>query len=241
MDYDNPPSKTPPERITMASIGRLMLQTFNLEKGVFYTLWGLTLWPEKVINVYLFEDRKKATKPFTFMLMITAVMAYVTLNIVDFNAMLTDGMVTGDTAEAQDKQKLVRNIIVDLYNRWFNVLSFTTIPFAALTTYWFFRRAKYFFAEHLIINTFIVAYTGVFLIITTIFTPIFGYFIVSLMYFVLSLIYSVYAYGRIFHQYTWWQSVPRSTLAFTIYYILYIFIFAIFIAIAIAIQLNSSK
>jgi len=238
MDYDNPPSKAPLERITMSSIGRLMLQAFNLEKGLFYTLWGLTFWPEKVINVYLFEDRNKATKPFTFMLMLTALMAYVTLSFVDFDMMLSEQISSGDPEKLKESHKAIREIVVDLYNRWFNLLSFATVPFAALTTYWFFGRAKYYFAEHLILNTYIVAYTGIFLIVTTFLTPMLGYFVVTQIYFLLAFVYTVYAYGRLFPQYSRWQNIVRSSLAVSIYYLSYILFFALFIVAFLLIKKN---
>jgi len=80
-----------PKRISWPYVMESFLGIFNLEKGLLYTLVGLTIRPGKTLNTYLFEDRTQLTKPFTFFILTTTLAVLIAINLDPFSASLAKG------------------------------------------------------------------------------------------------------------------------------------------------------
>ncbi|MEL6923251.1 MAG: DUF3667 domain-containing protein [Bacteroidota bacterium] len=148
---------TPPERITMRHIGGRILASFDLEKGLLYTFWSLTVAPGKALREYLFEDRSRMVKPMRLLLLMVAISTLVSLQVVsNVNGAETPEMIPVDALPELWKENATS--LNALFLKYFNVLQLLKVPLYALATFWFFKKQQYFFAEHLVINAYIFSY-----------------------------------------------------------------------------------
>ena len=64
------------ERITLRKIMSDIFQVLNLERGVLYTLWVLTVRPGDAVKEYLFEARTKMTRPLGFLVLFVSMSSF---------------------------------------------------------------------------------------------------------------------------------------------------------------------
>jgi len=78
------------------------------------------------------------------------------------NTGLADAMASGWTAELKSTGDPSLNVsqarVVEFLGKWMNLIMAAGLPFSAASTWFFFRRAGYNLAEHLIFNTYVYAH-----------------------------------------------------------------------------------
>jgi len=157
-------SETSPKRITMQTIWEYFFAIFNLERGLLYTMQQLTIRPGQAISEFLFtEKRIKHIKPVSFLILTATVSTFITLKL-----MAQDINITGIDIEAQKQDsEFIQGLIGNfnyLIGNYFNLFQMLKIPFLSLATYWLFKKSKFNFAEHLVINSYIYGYISIFVI-----------------------------------------------------------------------------
>jgi len=70
------------KRITLRSLFSEILSVLNFERGVFYTLREMTIRPRTFITSYLDGDRARSVNPFRFLILTTALTAFLSLTFV---------------------------------------------------------------------------------------------------------------------------------------------------------------
>jgi Protein of unknown function (DUF3667) len=120
---------------------------FHLERGMIPTLYGLALRPGVTINSYLNGRRKSTSNPLTLLLIMAGVYA-IANSIVDAqSAAASDGRSAGATWR--------------LFSEYLLLMLAVQLPLTALTTRLLFRNNGRLYGEHLVIHTFIFAFTCV--------------------------------------------------------------------------------
>ena len=219
-----------PERITIRTILNELLLMANLEKGIGYTIKALALFPGRAIREYLFENRDRMTKPFSFLVLTVAVATFVTTQLLIgdeglWQEVKKDLEGLGLSAEAAVLLKWFSTVM----NKYMNLFFISSLPFLALGTYLFFGEKRYNFAEHLVINSYIYSYQTVLFIIFAPFVQManwVGFLFVSAL-----TAYTFFAYIRTFEQRFWpgvWKSIGVYFLSQTVSS----FVIAIIVAIA---------
>ena len=194
------------ERITMQKIFGFILDIFNLEKGLIYTVKELTINPGKAVRAYLFEDREKLVKPFRYLILSTAIMAFLTINYIGFeNSEFLQGLEAGYTMSGGEKEKdevfvkKMDQLVIDFktaFSKYYNSFIIFSVPFYALAFLWFLRSPKLNYAEHLVLVSYLIAHQSV---LNILMTPLIKYSSIGLLaYIVLSTFYMFYLLMQFF-------------------------------------------
>ncbi|MCB9286708.1 MAG: DUF3667 domain-containing protein [Lewinellaceae bacterium] len=191
-----------PQRITMRSIGEELLQLANLEKGLGYTVKMLAIAPGRAIRNYLFEDRRRMTRPFAFLVLTITAATFLTLRFIPTGEALWKDF-QGDV----DVQRLPGQLSTILHwftvatNQYMNLLYLSSLPGLALGTYVFFYKKGFNLAEHLVINSYIFSFQN---LLYCLFVPFFlsapwtGFLLALLL-----TAYTLFAYLSTFEERFW--------------------------------------
>ncbi|NRB46437.1 MAG: DUF3667 domain-containing protein [Saprospiraceae bacterium] len=207
------------ERFTLQKIIQDILYVLNLEQGMGYTLKRLFVAPGAAINEYLFEDRDRLTRPFQLIVLLVAVATFLTLLVLpDMEELIeelhkTEGWDSFTPAVQDSMEWFTKNM-----KQYFNVFFLAGIPFVSLATFLVFRKQKYYYAEHLIINTFLSCPQTLFFILYVPFLTASGFF--AIFQVIPVVVYSIYAYRQIFKE-SLWNVIWKSTLCFLLYQFLF--------------------
>lgn len=121
------------------------MKVLNLEKGLGYTVWSLFRHPGIMIRNYLMGKRQRYMHYLSLLL---------TIVVLDYLIQWATGYeltnVIGDKEAIRVYSRFIREH-AKLY-------LLIVLPINTLFTYWFFRKARFNLAEHLVINTYL--YSG---------------------------------------------------------------------------------
>ena len=203
-----------PKRITLRSIIDELLLLANLEKGLGYTVKMMALAPGKAIRNYLFEDRKKMTRPFTFLILTLTLATFLTIKLLPTGEALWEEVQKDIGSDKLPEQfvVIIRWLSIAI-KKYTNLFYASSLPGLTLATYFIFREKGYNFAEHLVINTYVFSFQT---FLTVIFLPFLvenswlGVIMVILVSF-----YTLFAYTRVFEQ-SFWKGIGKSILAYFI-------------------------
>lgn len=120
---------------------------FHVDKGFFYTLFSLFRRPGMMIKEFLDGKRVKYFKPFAYVILMSTI-----------STLLTKWIMNGITAVYEKSfpgSPLPHN--ESFFAHYFSLFIFLMIPVVSLVTYLFFKKSRYNFWEHCLINTFLAA------------------------------------------------------------------------------------
>lgn len=192
------------ERIRWKTISNYFLEILNLERGLGYTTKKFILDPYAAAREYLFEDRRRMIKPFSFLLLMTGLTTFVVMQSIQNNPELQqEGSLLFLPPELS---ATIISRILELVNQYTNLFYMATIPLVSLASYWIFRRSRLYFTEHLVLNTYLYCIQSFFLLLMP--------FIINSLALSLSIMfahyaYYIYAYTRIFQE-KFWPGVLKS-------------------------------
>lgn len=118
---------------------------FSLEKGFFHTLKSLFTRPGHFVREYVEGKRVSYFHFLTFLLLVLGV--YIFLD--EFSSIKLSQLITSPDTDTSLLESY--EVINKEYPR---LLILILLPFTSLITYFWFKKAKYNFAEHMIINVF---------------------------------------------------------------------------------------
>lgn len=182
---------------------QFIAQLTNIEKGFLYTIKGLIIFPGIVINDYWGGRTVKYYNPFRYVIILIAINLFLSYQL-GINDIIRDSMQggimdAGDFSE-EDIMQADRQ-----FNNWLNVLVLLLIPFNALLTWILFRKHKKNYAEHTIMNTYIIGQQSaigtivqfVFIIFPAMFTFLFP------INFIIGWVYNSWVYKKTFDEDSW--------------------------------------
>lgn len=233
----------PLERISMKMIYRSIMEALNLERGILYTILGLSIRPGMALKEYLYQDRSRMVHPVRLLVVVVTLATIATISFLtqaDFveafqqGAARNGGMNSMEELDPKLKEfmTLYMNNMAIANLKFFNIYLMLGVPLAALATLIFYKRKEYNFAEHLVINAYIYSNTTVLYLL---FTPLFfvySYQTVSLWYMIAALPYYCFCCYQVFAP-KGWKAIYKSFLAFALQGV-FVIIFTILISIIIA-------
>lgn len=218
------------QRITWRRIAGEVLQQINLERGLGYTVRQLLLMPGAAMREYLFVDRRRMMKPFPFLLLTVGVATFLTLRTLPMGEELLAEL-RKDPDLAAIPQSLIPLVewLTLATKQYFNLIYMSTLPAAALATYFVYRKAKLYLTEHLVINVYIFS-------IQTIFYLFFIPFITrsevaGILNALLPWAYTVYALIRIFDQ-PLWAGIGRGLVVLVLTQLFYVVVIGVLAGVA---------
>lgn len=210
--------KDTPERITLKKLWTDILEQLNLERGLGYTIKQFLLRPGKASREYLYENREIYTKPFSFLLLTTAVTTFLMVQFVisqspggtNFNL---------DPDELEKIPELIRPgiaMLIKFTKKYFNLFYLSNLPGVAVASYIILRKkCDYNLAELIVINTFIFSIQSILYLLNI---PFFASEKATALASIPTLLlagYFVFAFKQVF-QLSFWQAVWYSLLVYVI-------------------------
>lgn len=220
------------KRLTTREIKNEVLCHFSFEKGLLYTFAHMLTRPEKLISMYLNEDRKKVFNPFRYLLFAVAASTLILLSHPSFTRMIDNiqKQSLGDYQLIEQKTQIpVWDIMIrmqEIYMSYQNVVIILSIPVVSLITWKFFRNHSFNFAENMAINAFVYGTVYWMSSIIGLFTYFSNSGIIMFLSTGITFIVSTYLYKRIFK-----NGIFRSFVGIVISYIPILIIGTIFQAV----------
>lgn len=192
-----------PDRWTTKVLARqFVAQITNIEKGFLFTAQALFVAPGQFIRDYWNRKTIPAYNPFRYVLILLAINILINFWL-GIDELLQESL-TPDSVESQfGAERLAA--ADESFDRWLNALVLLILPVHALLTHWLFKRHGQNYAEHLIMNAFIMGEQA----LITSFTHFLFYFIPSLFpvyllfNFAIGLGYNTYVYQDVFTETVW--------------------------------------
>jgi hypothetical protein len=134
------PDKSKITRISWKSLAEYLLEQFNLERGLGYTVKQLLIRPQKAIQEYLFEDRHRMVKPLGFLLLVVAIAAYLSSFLLAFDSDIAQLLMQDPFFQKLPED--IRNVFARFFKlsqQYFNLFLMSNIPATTLATYLLFR------------------------------------------------------------------------------------------------------
>lgn len=210
-------------RITFKSLFLDLIDLSDIDKGYLFTIIIWSKNPAKGIAAYLGEKRYVMSNPFRMATVLLAISVFF-ISQGNFFDEFVSGFASGvNNAELESDAELntaLNDMMVFMYE-YFNIITFCSIPIIAAVTRLFYLKRDFNYAEHLVINTFIIN------IQTLIFIFSIGLYLITkfepilFFYFVPTLFYQAYAYASIFKSGT----LRRVTVALFTTFFQYFIIF----------------
>jgi hypothetical protein len=217
-------------RYNIKNLAHSLLDAFNLEHGIFFTIKEFVMRPGRSTRLYLGLGRLKFTSPFRLLILSTAVLL-ILLRSSSFSSGFEEGFKMGADGTAtvveSDKPRVPIERVYELFSEYFNLFIWFYIPFVSLFTFLFNRKAKLNYAEHIVFNAF---YTSILNFATLLL--FFGYFLdsiyLSIIYSLFGMGYFVWFYKDLFYK-SWFKSIWQSITITITAGILYTFFVGILI------------
>lgn len=155
-------------RITFKTLLKDIADTFNLEKGIIFTVKELILRPGKSIQDYLGMGRFRYMNPLKFLILTVALAVFFTsyLNVFDtagdstmtksFFLGLETGYENAGGGKREVLEKLTSFDYKNLIYENMNILLFMSLPISALFSHLFLSKKRFNYSENLALNAFII-------------------------------------------------------------------------------------
>ncbi len=205
------------------SISESVLQ---IDRGFLYTAKILLLRPKKSLNDFFAGKRKRLSKPFTFLL-VSAAILLISTKIIGSETFVDDflnGYNAGFEGEPKDKLNLK---LTEFLTKNQTYIFLFTVPIFSIASFLSFRKHKYNFSEHLILNLFI---TGEQLLIYSIFSFIKDRDL-AMLPLTLGVAYNIYVYNVLF------DKISRVKRNFNLFITYILYLILIFLALLLMIAI----
>jgi hypothetical protein len=160
------------ERFTLKKFFFVLLDQFNIKKGIIYTFKELLLHPGRVINDYLSGKTKPYFSPLNYLLIAAGLYAFLViwLNIFDSSIDATNKILINESMQNNEEVLEMQKRFIDSIKGYMNLIPLLLVPFASLVSKWFYRSKKLYYGEHLIVICFLFAQG---FLMTLLLTPLF--------------------------------------------------------------------
>lgn len=119
---------------------------FNLERGIIFTLLELLKNPGNVVRAFVSGNRLQYFNPFRLML-VAATLAVLTESI-------TGTIESVGVLKIEGEEHAINQVISDYLRNNMNLIILGTVPFLSIGSYFAFKRHRWNFAEHLVVNAY---------------------------------------------------------------------------------------
>lgn len=227
--------KTEPKvikRLTFTSLLIDLAGVFNLDKGLFYTLKGLTIRPAQTIREYLDDGRYKVMNPIKYFIVIFSITFLIGSQNNYFDIELRNMIEDSEQKVGEDegKKKEIIDELTYQYENYFskyeNIWTLLTTFFFSFFAYLFFKKAGYNFVEHNVISAYVFIHTYLLFTLMIIFQL--HDEIWEDLSSLTTLIMAIIVFKHLF-QISWWNAFWKSTLAYLVSTIILYTIAVIFI------------
>lgn len=131
----------------------------HVDKGIFYSIKELLLRPGSTIRGYLGGKRIKHFKPFAFIFILATIYGFL-LHFFHFSFGYEDIIaIESESAQGSELGKDWTKPIADYIEKHYAIATLLKTPIYTLTSFLFFKKSKYNYGEHLVINAYTLGLT----------------------------------------------------------------------------------
>ena len=196
----------------------LSASVFQVEKGLFFTIWEVLIRPGTTLRNFIQGKRKNYFKPFAFLLTLSTIyilLAEVTDLDTWFDAFYTGWMAgASDTQQDSHAQKVLGWFVI---NYRFSTLAL--LPVFSLASYLSFRKFGYNYLEHVVINCYISGMQALIYAVCTLGEALLRNEVVESASFFVSMGFNIWAFWDLFVQAKPLSRVLRTILTYFLYLI----------------------
>ncbi len=199
---------------------------FQVNRGIFYTLKELSVRPGKSIRDYLKGKRKPHYKPLAFALVTSTIFVLLSYLIGEktFLGEALSGL--SDGFKENENSSDIQNGFNWLLNN-ITYLLLLLVPFFSFSSYLIFKKSKYNYFEHLILNFYIAGLQSVIYLFFSLFFFLFNIknYYIEILPIIISILYLFWTYIKFFNNKKAFLTILLTLLT----YILYLLIFFLII------------
>lgn len=195
----------------------------HMDKGVLFTAKELFTRPGHSIREFLSGKRVNHFKPFSLIIVLAGIYGFLS-HYFHINILSNKVNVTGSGAEVELMRSRIM-LVSDWITGHYSVLSFVQIPVFTIATFIAFRKQKYNFMEHLVINTFLGAQK---LLIQLLAFPLFYAFkdsdalsSVARITDIIGYLYMYYSFYQLFNVFKPWKRIVHIILCMLLYFAMF--------------------
>jgi Protein of unknown function (DUF3667) len=171
-------------RLTVGHIMHEISHYFtHADKGLIYIIKEMFIRPGTVVEEYIAGKRKKYFNPYTFLLLCSTISAYIYYKIKYYSNIQIQQSPSKTGAE-MNKLMMQASALMEQYGKLITLLM---LPILGAISLLFYARKNLNYAEHLTIQTFILAQTSV----INIFVTLFSYYVFPDSYFFFNAIFQL--------------------------------------------------
>lgn len=221
-------------RITIKQSFLDLLNAFNVERGLIYTLKLLFIRPGRIVRLYLAEGRYRIVNAFRLLILSTALSLFVMYlaGVDDFLMEFEKGFSQGFNDTQQGDAKYVGGLMQKIFFDHYNLFLWISIPIYGVFAYLIFKRKGYNYAEHLVIQSFYICALNVIAIVIFPMHHLMGQDPMLYIAFFLSIIYFFFFTFKVFET-NRFKEIMKIILLFFVsnffYFIVLFFILGIFV------------
>lgn len=213
-------------RLTMRRWFMGMLEAFEIDRGAIYTLRRLFSDPGTMFLDYLGTRRFHYIPSFRMLVLSTALILLIFNYLGSFDEFF-GGMKEGaDSINSESIEQFQR-----IFINYFNLLLWLYLPFGALFTKVFNRKSDFTFAEHLVLQAYLLSIANI-LAIVFLFSGIINHTALFILYLIPVAIYYAYAYKVVFNK-GWGRSGWETCVILFLSYLFYFFMVTVLVALGI--------
>jgi hypothetical protein len=223
---------------TKILFSELIDKLLPLDRGVLYTAKHLLIRPGPMIREYLDGKRAKFTKPIQFLLIMVAI-SLIFFSQEDFKQGMQRGIVDGSQSEAA-------NLFGQKFSNWIadnlTALVVGIIPFMALFANWFYKKRGFNYAEHFVINCFLIGGSTLAGMPFMLALKLMGQNAysphISALFGLVYVVYCIWGYVGFFKEHKAWNTGLKALMILLLGYLLYLLVAMILGAIGVLIYIK---
>jgi len=139
----------------------LISSIINYETGFLRTIFSLVVKPKEIITDYINGKQKSYYNPIKLLFIILTIKTFIEIKLIN-----------NSTKELIKNNKLIATITENDFFKLSQII--LLIPILSFLSYFFFKRYKYNFTEHILINTYALSISSVFVILYYLINTIIG-------------------------------------------------------------------
>jgi hypothetical protein len=192
----------------------LISSIINYETGFLKTLFFLIIKPKKIITNYINGKRKSYFNPIKLLFIILTIKTFIEIKLLN-----------NSTKELTESVKLTTIITENDFFKLFLII--VLIPILSFLSYYFFKKYKYNFTEHILINTYALSISSVFVISSYLINTLIENKNTGLIGILIDLLFFSWVYANLFNN-NRFVSIVKAVLIMILGYLLFLLpIFAI--------------
>lgn len=211
-------------RVSFSRLMESIVDAFNLDRGLIFTLKRLFTEPGRLTRDYLFTGRFHYTPPVR-MLIVSTTLVLILVAYSKSSATFMDGM--GDGLDRSNREQVQK-----FFQDYYNIILWLFIPVSGFFTWLFNRRSPFNYAENLILQTYLAVIGNILFIVMALDRLIPGEWLVGL-YLLASTVYYALGYKQFFEK-KWGRAILEFIVIFVFSILIYGVVQGLLIGIIIA-------